>query len=633
MVNDIGFEESIGVEALYEAFFEYTCYRRVNPDAVQNSSEEVSTFLAWLFKDEQVDDGWIEEEDDPIGDDLNPGRIDRQHQQGPLIQNQQEKREEVKTVRTYHDIHAGRQQVPLNHRFPEVSRTPPATFADSNDILEYANVHVFGNKSFRTKQREIIESCLHGKDVFVLMPTGGGKSLCYQLPAVISTGVTVVITPLLSLMQDQVQSLCGLQSGGVPATYISSQQTSKELNAVYAELEKEQPSMKLLFVTPEQFVTSDKLQNRLMALDKRGMLARLVVDECHCVSQWGHDFRPEYNRIGVVKQHSFPTLSITALTATATSSVQSDVIRSLKMRSPDRFKISFFRSNLIMRVIPKDYAQDSDWEMPAWEVRILHYVLERRHESGIVYCLSREDCEVMSCMLNNAAGVPSAHYHAGMTPGQRTAVQNKWRSGEIKVVAATIAFGMGIDHPHVRYVIHATISKSLEGYYQEAGRCGRDGGMGECILFYGKRDVPRILNLLRQGKRTKNFKNQLSLLNSVTEYCCNSSTCRHAQLLKYLGEEWDRNTCTNKCDVCRNEVLRLTSLEKRKKVLSVNNDTNSSSRIRSKSQYSGFTTALSLTNSRSKKQVSEGEDTNKLGIKTINQFAGFTSAFSLTKKS
>ena len=362
-------------------------------------------------------------------------------------------------------------------------------------------------------------------------------------------------------MQDQVQALCTLPCGGVPATFLSSQQTETQRSAVFNELQKEHPTIKVLFVTPEQLVIGERLKRVLKGLYERNKLARLVIDECHCVSQWGHDFRPEYKRIGAVKHEVFPLLPVTALTATATNEVKSDVMKSLKItQSVDQFTVSFFRKNLVMRVIPKDYEKDEAYEgMQGWEVRIAEYARSRSEDSGIVYCLSRDDTEAMSCMLNSVAGVPAAHYHAGMTPGQRTSVQNQWKSGKIKVVAATIAFGMGIDHPHVRYVIHATMSKSLEGYYQEAGRCGRDGAPGECILFYGKRDAPRIMNLIRLGSRGKSGNKkyaqiQYSLLNSMTEYCISGSVCRHAQLLRYLGESWEAGRCGKSCDVCLGEV-------------------------------------------------------------------------------
>jgi RecQ family ATP-dependent DNA helicase len=554
---------------------------------VQNTSDNVARFLAWLFEDRENEtggeNGAIEDLEGPGNDEVDEieeiqdleeveevcGDNKRWMQTGVQARGQACNASQLDSSRVGLDVQLNdapprtqkkdeliaysQYYTQAGFSVPSAARSQPrvvssfgATTSQSmsghSSLIEYANAYVFGNASFRAKQREIVESALQGRNVFVLMPTGGGKSLCYQLPAVICQGVTLVVTPLLSLMQDQVQALCTLPCGGVPATFLSSQQTEKERNAVFQELQKDHPVIKVLFVTPEQLVAGERLKGILKALYERNRLARLVIDECHCVSQWGHDFRPEYKRIGAVKQELFPRLPVTALTATATSEVKADVMKSLKInKSVDQFTVSFFRKNLVMRVIPKDYEKDATYDgMQGWEVRIAEYVQSRSEDSGIVYCLSRDDTEAMACMLSSVAGVPAAHYHAGMTPGQRTAVQNQWKGGKIKVVAATIAFGMGIDHPHVRYVIHATMSKSLEGYYQEAGRCGRDGVPGECILFYGKRDAPRIMNLIRLGSRGKSgnkhyAQTQYSLLNSMTEYCVYGTTCRHAQLLRYLG--------------------------------------------------------------------------------------------------
>ncbi len=475
----------------------------------------------------------------------------------------------------------------------------PATAEEAAlDDLDYANRMVFGNAAFRPRQRDIVAAAMSGGDVFVLMPTGGGKSLCYQLPAVLSRGVTVVVTPLLSLMQDQVQALCSAPGGGVPATYLSSQQTSAEVHAVHVELAKHLPSIKLLYVTPEQLCLGGRLRGGLSALAARGLLARLVIDEAHCVSQWGHDFRKEYQQLGRVKREAFPGVPTMALTATATPQVRQDVLSSLKMTNAEKFTVSFFRDNLTFRIVPKSYAPaegSGPTRRAAWEAELLEFIAARAHETGIVYCLSRDDAEATAALIRDGGGVPARHYHAGkffihlncylsqyfiyfdpythitllpsyylllsagMTPKQRTEVQNSWRSGETRVVAATIAFGMGIDHATVRYVLHATMSKSIEGYYQEAGRAGRDGAPAECVLFYGKRDGPRLLNLMRRGKRkgSASFQREVEQFSAMSEFCFNGRECRHAQLLRYFGEAWGRSACGDKCDVCRGEVVPL----------------------------------------------------------------------------
>ena len=437
------------------------------------------------------------------------------------------------------------------------------------DTAEFANRLIFGNPQFRPRQKDIISMALRNQDVFVLMPTGGGKSLCYQLPAVVAPGLTVVVTPLLSLMQDQVQALCALPSGGVPATYISSQQTTTEARAVHHELSKPHPSIKLLYVTPEQLVKGTRLRARLSALAQQGLLSRLVIDEAHCVSQWGHDFRKDYQQLGNVRMECFPTVPVMALTATATHHVREDVLHSLKMRNPATFVVSFFRENLTFRVSPKclhDIPKQQREEFhcrKVWEKHLLTYISERKDQTGIVYCLSRDDAEGIAHMIANATGVPARHYHAGMTSKQRTEVQNQWRRGDIRVVAATIAFGMGIDHATVRYVVHATLSKSLEGYYQEAGRAGRDGKPAECVLYYARQDVPRLLRLVQKGRKRKSggsCQREIAQLNAMAEYCCTQDACRHRQVLEYFGESWTtkRSGCGERCDVCRGEVVPLT---------------------------------------------------------------------------
>ncbi|EFN55525.1 hypothetical protein CHLNCDRAFT_133956 [Chlorella variabilis] len=405
------------------------------------------------------------------------------------------------------------------------------------DLLDYANLKVFGNSSFRSEQRQIIEAALSGRDCFVLMPTGGGKSLTYQLPAVLTPGVTVVVTPLLSLMQDQVQALTLLPSGGVPTTYLSSQQTVAETRAVFLELGKARPTIKLLYVTPEQLVRGERLKGALRALHSHGLLARLVVDEAHCVSAWGHDFRPDYKQLGAVKSSCLRGVPMMALTATATPKVRQDIMSTLHMAAPRQFQVSFFRPNLCFR---KDYTRSEDSGLEGYMEEMMVYIQNHREGSGIVYCLSRDNTET------------SAAVHAGMTPKQRMQVQNDWRTGRVQVVVATIAFGMGVDKADVRYVIHFTLSKSMEGYYQEAGRAGRDGGPAECLLYYAKRDVPRIVQLLHKGaKRAKqSFQRELDLLKQMQAYCEDGERCRHAQVLEYFGERWQQGSCGAACDVC-----------------------------------------------------------------------------------
>ena len=679
-----GFSDTIGEEALYDAFTEWCCSRKIKPAAVGVTDAEVSEFIGWFYdrqgeedfegeeeeepyheyqpqddifissddddqEDNEIDDEQFydedEEEEKEDGVEIKPPAAKKQKQilfldlvgdttdeeeEDVDVGDHQDNEDEVDIIECSSDeeedprSHRNRRsngtslgsgslgRLPMENRHTNsasllatqnnnkktstsqkqnamnkflVQLPPPAprstspknnatqstitAWADrpatseeaSLDDLDFANLMVFGNAAFRPRQRDIIEAALSGKDTFILMPTGGGKSLCYQLPAVLTPGVTVVVTPLLSLMQDQVQALCCAPGGGVPATYLSSQQTSAEVHAVHAELSKPHPSIKLLYVTPEQLVQGQRLRDRLSSLHSRGLLSRLVIDECHCVSQWGHDFRKEYQQIGRVKAEAFPTVPVMALTATATEKVRQDVLSSLKMRSAAQFKVSFFRDNLTFRVLPKDYTMDKETKLSGWETQLLDYITSQQSSTGIVYCLSRDDAECTAALINKKTDISARHYHAGMTPKQRTEVQNLWRQGQVQVVAATIAFGMGIDHATVRYVLHATMSKSLEGYYQEAGRAGRDGKPAECILFHGKRDVPRLMNLMRRGKKkgSGTFQREVAQLNAMTSFCSEGKECRHAQLLRYFGEEWGSRRCGDKCDVCRGEVVPLNS--------------------------------------------------------------------------
>ena len=405
----------------------------------------------------------------------------------------------------------------------------------------------FHLRGFRPNQLEAINATLAGKDAFVLMPTGGGKSLCYQLPAIVNSGktqgVTVVISPLLSLMQDQVEHLQKLK---IQALLVNSEVTAEYRRLVMNCLKEQTPQKfcQLLYVTPEMISKSQAMVSAFQDLHRRRRLARIVIDEAHCVSQWGHDFRPDYKLLGELRQQ-FSGVPVIALTATATENVKIDVIHNLGIKNCETFSQSFNRPNLNYEVRSKTKAKDV-LDSIASTINTSY-----RGQSGIIYCLSRKNCEDIASKLRQQYNILAHHYHAGMEAEEKKKVQRQWQTGAYNVIIATIAFGMGIDKPDVRFVIHHTIPKSLEGYYQETGRAGRDGKRSGCYLYYGYGDTSTLKRMIDEGEGTWDQKErQRQMLRNVIQFCENKSDCRRVQVLNYFNESFNREDCKSACDNC-----------------------------------------------------------------------------------
>lgn len=400
---------------------------------------------------------------------------------------------------------------------------------------------------FRHNQLEAINATLSGRDAFVLMPTGGGKSLCYQLPSIVQSGrtrgVTIVVSPLLSLMQDQVDHLKKLK---IQASLINGDISQEQRSYILSALKGPHPEafIQLLYVTPEMLNKSQVMVKTFQDLYRRGRLARIVIDEAHCVSQWGHDFRPDYKALGEIRKQ-FGNVPLMALTATATENVKFDVMHNLGMDNAQVFTQSFNRPNLTYEVRLKGKGQNL--------LDGIAEIIESRYkgQAGIVYCLSRNNCEKVAQQLREEYNINSQHYHAGMPSEERIYVQKQWQAGVFHVIVATIAFGMGIDKPDVRFVIHHSIPKSLEGYYQETGRAGRDGKRSGCYLYYGYADTLSLKRMIDQGEGSWEQKErQKQLLRNVVQFCENRSDCRRAQVLEYFNEHFDPEDCKSGCDNC-----------------------------------------------------------------------------------
>ncbi|GMF75572.1 unnamed protein product [Aspergillus oryzae] len=410
----------------------------------------------------------------------------------------------------------------------------------------------FHLRGFRLNQLEAIDATLSGKDTFVLMPTGGGKSLCYQLPSIVKSGttrgVTIVISPLLSLMQDQVYHLRQLE---IKAYLLNGETQKTERQWIMSTLSSSDAEghIELLYITPEMVNKNQTLTRNLERLNNRHRLARIVIDEAHCVSQWGHDFRPDYKELGGLRAQ-LPGVPMMALTATATENVKVDVIHNLKMEGCDIFTQSFNRPNLTYEVRQKKKGN----ELLA---SIADTIKSSYHnKSGIVYCLSRDTCQKVAKSLRDDYRIKAEHYHAGMKPDERAEVQQRWQAGRSHVIVATIAFGMGIDKPDVRFVIHHSLPKSLEGYYQETGRAGRDGKRSGCYMYYCYRDSMTITRMIDSSDGSKQQKNrQRQMLRNVVQFCENKSDCRRVQILAYFNEHFRREDCNASCDNCKSDSV------------------------------------------------------------------------------
>src|SRR3954453_18115999 len=377
----------------------------------------------------------------------------------------------------------------------------------------------FGYDQFRPLQREIIEDALAGRDLFVLMPTGGGKSLCFQLPALIRDGLTIVVSPLIALMKDQVDAL---QASGIPATYLNSTLDREEAKARWRGLHRGE--YRMLYVAPERLML-DTFLERALNWD----IAQFAIDEAHCISEWGHDFRPEYRELKKLRKH-LPDVPIMALTATATERVRADIIKELKFRDARAYVASFNRPNLTYRVIPKTGPYE----------QLLAFIRSRPNESGIIYCASRKSTESLARHLNED-GVSAKPYHAGLTNVERTKHQDAFVRDDVRVVTATIAFGMGINKPNVRFVVHYDLPKNLESYYQETGRAGRDGLPGECVLLFSAGDVVKQKRFIEDKSEAEAVKAH-EQLDQMVQYA-ESAVCRRRELLHYFSEEYQEENC------------------------------------------------------------------------------------------
>ena len=414
----------------------------------------------------------------------------------------------------------------------------------SSQVLHQRLKEHFGYAVFRPLQEEIIRATMEGRDVLALLPTGGGKSLCFQLPALLGKGLTLVVSPLIALMKDQVDQL---QAAGISATFLNS--TLDAATSRHRLSGLHHGEYRLLYAAPERIMLSGFLEDL-----KRWNVERIAIDEAHCISEWGHDFRPEYRQLPALRK-ALPGVPMIALTATATEHVREDICKYLELRDAERFTASFNRPNLTYRVVPKQAAYE----------QLREFLKSRPDEGGIVYCQSRKSTESVAERLQRD-GIPAVPYHAGLEHQQRAKNQDLFLQDRVRVVCATIAFGMGINKPNVRFVVHYDLPKNLEGYYQETGRAGRDGLPGECVLLYSGGDVSKIMNFISEVADPAEAARQRLLLDQVVHFA-ESSDCRRRLILNHFSEDFTEANC-EACDNCQSPRESFDGTEAAQKMMS-----------------------------------------------------------------
>src|SRR6516225_1185157 len=430
------------------------------------------------------------------------------------------------------------------------SNGKPGNGKASGELLAQLREH-FGFDNFKDNQNAIIQNLLSGKDTFVIMPTGGGKSLCYQLPAIVSEGVAIIVSPLIALMKNQVDLVRSYSDRDNVAHFLNSTLNKKQIQAVHDDLLD--GHTKMLYVAPE---TLTKQENLEFFSDLK--ISFFAVDEAHCISEWGHDFRPEYRRLREIMDQVNPHVPVIALTATATPKVQSDIIKNLGLRNPVIYISSFNRPNLYYEIQPKIKKEETIKHM-------VRFIVQNKGKSGIIYTLNRKTTEELADMLS-ANGIRAVAYHAGLDSKLRADRQDQFLNEDIQVIVATIAFGMGIDKPDVRFVLHFNIPKSIENYYQETGRAGRDGLEGKCILYYSHKDVSKLEHLMRD-KPLSEREVGAQLINETVGYA-ETGVCRRKVLMSYFGEEYTEENC-GECDNCRNPKERVEAKDNATRILKV----------------------------------------------------------------